>query len=901
MGFFSKKKNEDIGFIVNTEDDGVKLSGDKNLAPHAMTAEEVSGLWVFGNEQQSYAKTSALDSLKKRMSASTNDHKEEVAKPTPSSKTQSSPVVETQQTVFEKKAEEEIEKIIQEAAKPIASSNDTQKNNTDNKTLVEKVKRYTLDEQGRDMSQNQEPIYELQSVAEILENNGKDAMKNLSEKYGLDFSFDDLGKNKKDPAPIKKPESNEPVTPPIAPIAKTSPTPIFEQLVNEAEIRENRELYESLFKKEEKKETPDISVPDISDIDTREVGISNENPISNTATIRFTPIKDSKGNTDHITISNVTKHIDLGDTVIEDISSHSAPDLEQSEFDKFSPSVEYNTAEDGRKILLNLAKQKRFYFLAALCSAFATLVLLFFLLPPIYNFIISNPKSAMVTCTIILSVSILANVDMFFDFKNLFSQKCRFDVLSSLCAVATLSLGITATITKSNAYYAILLCAIILFVRAICRFRDVSAQHKSLRRITGDREKNAVTLIGDPATTFAMVKNAIDGNVLVATSKKSHFIKDFMKHFEFYSVLNGKVSIVFYVALGLSLLCGIMAYFYYNSIFHALFTTTSISCLAAMPTVFFIDSLPFTTASKKLNAKGGMIAGNYGAEKIENANAAVVNINDIFPEGTVTMHDMHVLANNNIDEILLRAASLTAAVGSPLQSIFERIAGTNTSYSIPDSDTVKYEKNLGISGWVDNEPLFIGNRSLMTAHGINTPSLEVDKKILRKGYFPVYVATSTAACALIVIQYNVDPIVAKQLHKITDLGILLLVENCDPNVTDAMLCDYFGLYDDSVKIMTNTGLHMYKNSVQDVPSCSAPAVFRGSGLNFIQIINCASSIKKCNRMLTVLYAIFAIIGALGFVYSAFSGSLSLPAQTTVLIYTLATTLLSIIGFLIRKP
>ena len=221
--------------------------------------------------------------------------------------------------------------------------------------------------------------------------------------------------------------------------------------------------------------------------------------------------------------------------------------------------------------------------------------------------------------------------------------------------------------------------------------------------------------------------------------------------------------------------------------------------------------------------------------------------------------------------------------------------------TFPDSDTVKYEKNLGISGWVDNEPLFIGNRSFMKAHGIDIPSLEIDKKILRKGYFPVYVAISNTACALVVIQYNVNPTVAKELHKITELGIMLLVENCDPNVTEQMLCDYFGLYDDTVKIMTNAGLHMYKNAVPDVPACAAPAAFRGSGLNFIKLISCASGIKKCNRLLVVLYTLFAIFGALYFIYAAFSGLLDMPEQSTVLLYCLATTVLSIIGFLIRKP
>ena len=679
------------------------------------------------------------------------------------------------------------------------------------------------------------------------------------------------------------------------------PTPAFEQMVSDAENRESRELYKTLFPNDTADELPDISVPDISDIDTKEVGIASDNPISNTATIRFTPIRDNKGNTDHITISSVTKHIDLGEHMPEDISSHTAPSLHQSDFEDFSPSDEFCDIPGGKKLLHKLAKQKRSYFLDTFVSALAIIALLVFLIPPVYEFIIASPKSAMLVCSAFLFVSVAANIDMFFDFKNLLKRRPQFDVLAALCSVSTLSLGITAALTESNAYYIILLCSIILFMRVFCKFKNVSAQHSSLKQIVNKKQKNAVTLINDPATTFAMAKNTIEGDVLVAAHKKTNFLEGFMKHFEFHKTMSGKVSLVFFVTLAISLICGLMAYFYYDSIFSAVFSVSCISCLAALPSVFFIDVLPFSSAAKKLKSNGAMIAGLYGAEKIENANAAVIHINDIFPKGTVTMHNMKVLSDNNIDNILLRAASLTAAVGSPLSAIFKQIAGTNASYSIPDSDTVKYEKNLGISGWVDNEPLFIGNRSLMKAHGIDIPSLEVDKKILRKGYFPVYVATANTACALVVIQYDVNSQVAKELHKITDLGVMLLIENCDPNVTEEMICDYFGLYDDSVKIMTNAGVHMYKNAVPEVSSCSAPAAFYGSGLSFIKIINRASGIKRCNRLLTILYTLFAVFGALYFVYASFSGLTAMPEQTTVLVYALSTTVLSIIGFLIRKP
>lgn len=884
MGFFSKNKHENTGFIINTDDDNIKISGDKHLAPHAMTPEEVSDLWVFGDDEPAVTQPSALDSLKKRMQATPTE----------------APKTEKVDLDTRKPESSDSEAVTESTTDTVIKTPPTTSQPPESKPLIEKVKRYTIDEHGHDVSENQEPLYELQSVADILKNDGEDAIKSLSEKYGLDIYFDNLGKDDTKKAPVE-PEIAKPESPIKTPGSTVTPTPAFEQMVSDAETREAHELYKSLFPSETDFETPDIRVPDISDIDTHEVGITSEGAPSNTATIRFTPIKDNKGNTDHITISSMTSHIDLGDNAPQDISSHSTPQLEQADFEEFTPSCEFCDSASGKKILRQLAKRKRSYFLGTFTSALAVIALLVFLIPSVYDFIISSPKPAMFTCTAFLFVAIAANIDMFADFKNLLNKRCNFDTLASLCSVLTISLGISAAQTQSNAYYIILLCAITLFARMLFKFKSISAQHSNLRQITNDKPKTALTFIGDSATTFAMAKNAIDGDVLVAAPKKTDFAKDFMKHFEFHKTLSGKVSIIFYVTLGVSLLCGLMAYFYYDSIFYALYSAAIISCLAALPSVFFIDSLPFSAASKKINSKGSMIAGLYGAEKIENANAAVVRINDLFPNGAVTMHNMKVLSDNNIDEILLRAASLTAAVKSPLEAIFKTIAGTNTSYTIPDSDTVKYEKNLGISGWVDNEPLFIGNRSLMMAHGIEIPSLEIDKKILRKGYFPVYVATANTACALIVIQYNVDPAVAKEIHKITDLGVTLLVENCDPNATEEMICDYFGLYEESVKIMSNAGVHVYKTAVPDVTSCSTPATFRGSGLNFIRIINHASGMRRCNSLLTIMYALFAILGALVFVYAAFSGLMDMPEQTTVLLYALGTTLLSIIGFLIRKP
>ena len=59
----------------------------------------------------------------------------------------------------------------------------------------------------------------------------------------------------------------------------------------------------------------------------------------------------------------------------------------------------------------------------------------------------------------------------------------------------------------------------------------------------------------------------------------------------------------------------------------------------------------------------------------------------------------------------------------------------------------------------------------MIAHGVRVPALEVDKKMLRQGYFPVYVAVNQRACALLTVGYMVDRYVMKKLGRLQDKGL----------------------------------------------------------------------------------------------------------------------------------
>lgn len=823
MKLFSKKDNDD--FIVIENETVTKAPPPEN--PNVLTVEEVLGKEV--HKASNTKSTGALDSLKKRMLTANGTITEEPKKP-----------------------EQE-------------------------QSLLQKCRPYIIDEKGEDTSKDIPPAYKLESVADILKKEKKDAVDDFNQKY--DFEADYLGKYVEQKlAEEKEAKKPKPITPPI------SGDTIVMSAVKNAQTN--------------------VAFT-ISDIDPLVKTIPSKTESESGATITFTPV--ASGDTAPVMmVSSKTQPIDLTGEIsaMEDISSNSKPsyvELEKSDFDDYVPQNEIKSEIDSKRFIRTFSIKKRNYFLISAVSVLFTLFLGIMRMPFMTGTVLSHTKTTMIICTVFLGVISIVNYDMFLSLRGMLKKRTNADVTASLCVITVLVYCILGIKMGKIITDLCLFCAIAVTLRAIGQFQKYSYLLSNLRQITKKTPKKAVRLLGDPTVTYAMAKNSIEGDALIAATSQTENIDDYIKYSTYGTFLNGKLPIITVISLLLSLLTFFATFKYYNSFYYGFYAAAAVQCFCALPALFFIDNLPLLSAAKKLNRRGAMIAGKAGAEHIELANALVLNADDIFPKGTVTLHNMKVLSENNMSDTILRAASLTRELSSPLFPVFEEIAGKENMQSLPTADTVKYEDKMGISGWVDDQLLFIGNRTIMEAHGITVPDIETDHKILRNGYFPVYVATENTAVALLIIKYTVDPAVVKELYRLTNMGVNILINNTDPNVSKEMVCDYLGLFEDSVMVMSAAGSNMQKNTLTPTEHCSAPACFRGKQFNLAKILNCANRIRKSNTVLTVMYILSAIAGILMFTYSAFTSAGNLMSGSTILLYSLISTILTIGLYLTQKP
>ncbi len=821
-----KKKKREEFFSEEINQQEIKFVKDSTHHPDALTAEEILNIGGDSNTQNS-----ALDFLLKRM---TGEETEE--KPEEKSTTDSKP----------------------------------------EKSLLDKCMPYILDDDGNNASVNAEPLYKLESVAEILKADSEKTLEKLSKEYGM--VFEDIS--------AEKPSKEEPEA-----VAEEIPT----ETKTEPEI-------------EEVEKSTKNDIPIISDIDMHNslfYSPKAENEEISEETVTFTPIVEKGEKNSKIFISTHTKPIDFTDELIK-INPTTTPEaeeiqLEESEFEEYSPKDEYSDLESGKALFKKFVKNKKQCFISMWGSILLTLATAFFMLPFMSNVILSHSRVCMIITTAFILFSSVLNYKTFAGLSKIFRSRSDGDVAVSLSAICVLAYCVFGIINEEIILNTQVFSMIILSFSAIRHFIAASAQLRSFKQIFHKNPKHAITFLDDPAITMAMTKGSVEGDCLIAAPQGTSRISDFMKYSTFGNFLNGKSNIITTVSLLIALLIGFLSATLSGSVSSGLYAASAILCISALPSISLINALPLYSSAKKLATRGAMIAGMAGAVAVEQANAVVINAKDIFPSGTVTMQRMQVLSENNLQDTIIRAASLTEALQSPLAPIFKKIAGTGNITVFPDSDTVKYEEAMGISGWVDNRLLFIGNRTLMEAHGITVPDLEIDRKILRGGYFPIYVADQNKACALIVVNYDVDPKISKELRRLTNNGVTLLLKSSDPNLTEEMVCDYFGLYEDSVKVMSAAGCHIYVNTVTYTKKASAPAAFRTSPLALPTILNCADRIRRSNIVLIASYIISAVFGILLFTYASFGGTGELLSDSSLLLYGVISTILTYLLYLTQKP
>ncbi len=574
------------------------------------------------------------------------------------------------------------------------------------------------------------------------------------------------------------------------------------------------------------------------------------------------------------------------------------------EKDGFTPKQEYKNKKDAKKFRIMLLKKRKSCFLSMIASVFAFIITLLLGTSYIFGGTFSSSGFTAVMLVIMTAISVAANIHTFASFASVLEKRVKTDCINAFSMLATFFAIIICLVNDIDTvaiYPLMLLCCTDNAFRSVLCFKKSDYIFRNFCKICGKGSAHAVTLIDDTPTVFSMAHRAIDGDVLVAASQKTGFIKNFMRSTYGDRDLSGKAGIMLIVNIVLS-----GAVFAAVSVFYDSFVSGAIAfgfAAALLNPLLSIgcEILPLAACAHHLGRYNSMLAGLKGANLIAEANALAVDCNAIFPRGTVKLCDMKILNPIEVEYMIAAACAITEQAESPLGPVFRKITETNASVEIPIADSIRYEEGIGITGWVGDHRILIGGRTMMNAHEIDIPEKQIDKQILIDGCFPTYLACDGKAVALLSIKYIPEKHIVKELQRITGMGITLLVKNCDQNLSEAMLCDYFDLYEDSLKLMNGSGVHMYDLAVSEKPKVSSPAATHGSLAGLAAVLFCANRAKRANTILSICYIVAAVLGIIYFAYRVFASPTILSTGLSVLYFKLISFVISYIAYLFSKP
>ncbi|HHW46772.1 MAG TPA: hypothetical protein GXX17_07720 [Clostridiales bacterium] len=554
---------------------------------------------------------------------------------------------------------------------------------------------------------------------------------------------------------------------------------------------------------------------------------------------------------------------------------------------------DYNCYDDANSVWAELNSNRR-RLIFRIIPTFIIVALLVFLATPFAEFIkAANYNMYLLANILLLSLCSLININTMKGLAGIFTLKPDMDTPAALAVFAVLIhsvLGFALNAGDSIPQLSSVASVALLF-NAFGKLAIVSRIRKGFKFVATPDPKYGIQLVENEMAAASMARGAVYGDALIGIGRRTTNITHYLRNSYCVDPFERLIPKLLAIATAASAGFGLLAFFMSGCIIPAITLATTVFCLACPPTSLLLSNLPLRFASVRLGDYKAAITGYDAVETLSESNAVVFDALDLFPAGTVKLYNMHLLNNNPVDQTIIEASALAIGAKSTLTDIFDRILEYDRS-KLPVVDSITYEDKMGLSGWIGDKRILVGNRTLMEAHGVTVPPIEVDRKILRNGFFPVYISSGGAPCLLFVVGYEANEEITLELRRLCNTGMTLLINSNDPNITEQMLSDYFGLYVDSIKIMDPVAVQLYKQEANYQENTNALALYTDTVCGFAAALTACIKLKSTIAANTVVHILGVILGIALAAYFVLTSHFTFITALWIIIYQLFFTVIT---------
>ena len=319
--------------------------------------------------------------------------------------------------------------------------------------------------------------------------------------------------------------------------------------------------------------------------------------------------------------------------------------------------------------------------------------------------------------------------------------------------------------------------------------------------ITADEPMYGVILSEDNAVSREMTRGLdIEDDLAIAANVPVGFVDGFLTREQQPDPADHAAKALMWTSLGVGAALAAIVYFFTNDIC-AIITmfsgSVALGCGLILPV---LCELPLHDSRAIFNAYESTLPDWTTAAETAEANCVMLNAVDLFPEGSVVLHGIKTFQGTRIDTAIVDAASVVCKADSVLRDTFMYIINNRTELLKP-VDTIRYEDLMGLTAWVDEKRVLIGNRDLMINHSIAVPKRGYEEPYEEQGYEVVYLAKEGELYAAFIIEFTAAEKPAAILSMMQRRGLTGTIRSVDSAITPKVIERVFGLTSEELKIL----------------------------------------------------------------------------------------------------
>lgn len=614
------------------------------------------------------------------------------------------------------------------------------------------------------------------------------------------------------------------------------------------------------------------------------------------------------------------KHKDnrpIGEKVISALvgifSKDESDDNDTVKEENSKPVEDYTGEEDEKSILYELNHNIRKLFMRSLLSGIiAAVVVVLTIVTRIFPSAICSavpfaPAAYAILLFILMAASLVLNrVAMLSGLSPLVHIKGNSDTAVAVAGAAGMvqiivSFFCLGDLNGFHVNYYTVIPMLAFFANNVGKLYMVLRVKDNFKFVSSKGQKYASKIYNNESVAMQMMSGTAADRPIIAYQHKTEFPSNFLKISYAPDPSEDLASRLAPITTIASIIIAVMYGVVKLSFADALNAFALITAVSVPVATLLSVNAPVRKLCKTLLSYGSMLSGYPSVKQFCDSTAIMIDANELFPAESISLEGIKTFEDYGIDESLLCGIAILKEAQNPIANAFDSVVA-ETEETLPEVESVLYEDEIGLVGWIKSERILVGSRTLMEKYSVEVPNMEYEEKYTSQGRQVTYLSRAGRLVAMFVTRYTPDAQLKAEMQRAETNGISFLIRTTDYNVTNDLIAKLYDLFYRSIKVLP-TGLGNVLKEAEDTVEETSRSylITNGKAASLARAVTGCVKIKHNISLSIIIQLIAVIFGLLVASTLSLYAGVQVMGSLEVLIYALFWGAAAVFAPAVQKP